>query len=144
MRAVAGRLQVLAASIRSRMPGRPAFKDRRVRLGGVALLLAAALAGLFLWNTARAVTAVRHDVADILDSVRGQNLEELTSAQQYADLVRQVRNVERELGGLRTRSVVLQGFQWIPGVGPRIREAVLFERPYSFWRWVNTTPEEPG
>ena len=117
---------MLAARTRSRMPGRPGFKDRRVRLGGVALLLAAALAGLFLWNTARVVTAVRHDVADILDSVRGQNLEELTSAQQYADLVRQVRNVERELGGLRTRSVVLQGFQWIPGVGPRIREAVLF------------------
>jgi len=82
--------------------------------------------GAFAWSTIRTVSSVEQDISEILTSIRGRDLEELATTETYAALVEAIGEVEGELGTLRRRAGMLQGFRWVPGIGPRVEEAALF------------------
>ena len=88
----------IAAALSGKRPGMPTLSRRRLLWSGTVLLVATALVAGFVWNTARAVAAVQQDVADVLDSVRGQDLQQLATAEEYAELLQQIREIERDPG----------------------------------------------
>ncbi len=121
-----GRLKPLLDRIHAYVARRSFLSRRRLFVGGIALLgILVVLLGGFAWNTSRAAAAVQRDIADILDTVGGEFVRELTSPEEYAELVREVGEVERELSDLRTRLAVLQWLRWLPGIGSRIGDAML-------------------
>ena len=116
----------IATALSGKRLGMPSLSGRRLLWSSIALLIVTVLVAGFAWNTARGVTGVQRDVAEVLDTVRGQDLQQLTGPKEYAELLQQIREIERELGSLQTRATVLRGFRWVPGIGSRIREATLF------------------
>ena len=99
----------------------------------------------FAYSTLRTVATVERDVSEILASIRGQDMQELASPEAYAALIDRIRKVEQELATLRQRASLLQGFQWVPGVGFRAKEATLFlEIGNRFAKGVRLTLEGYG
>ena len=96
----------------------------------------------FGWNTNRKATSVQQDIADMLDRLGGQALQSMADPQEYARLVQEVGDLERDLGGLRQRASLLQGLRWVPGLGTRIGEAItLLDMGDHFARGTRLTLE---
>ncbi|MBI4338741.1 MAG: DUF4012 domain-containing protein [Chloroflexi bacterium] len=92
---------------------------------GLLAVLAVAFAVL-LWSGLRGVSQAQNDVSAMVTSLQGRSLEQLTTPDSYAAIIRDVQGIEGELEGLRRRSQVALALGWVPGVGHGVRQVATF------------------
>lgn len=95
---------------------------------GIAVVTAVLGLGVatFVWSSLRSVAQVQEDVAEMAASLQGRSLEELTAPDSYAALINRIQEIEARLEELRRSGQAARVLGWVPGAGPKAKEAAAF------------------